>query len=158
MELISLIETNVGYPILIFYAAATVLLTFAFTQKLGVILAFIYGVSLCSAVSCVWEVPLFFSANAFGDSFLVGFMYLAPLIMFKLAFKPKYNFSGIAGDAVLFILIPFAYAFSAPMNIPDFWINLGNYSSFQYLTTFIPRTAALIGLADLLNPVGVRSV
>jgi hypothetical protein len=139
---LSLIALNVGWPVIVFYGFAVVVTSIYYMDFRHSVL---YATAVMSAVSCIWEIPMFVRSFDFGSSFQVGFFYLIPLVIMLGVFgvKPSLKPFWLLG---VMVAVDVAYAALGPTR------NLGVYTSPEYLTTFIPRGFTAYSLARVLRP------
>lgn len=153
--LITAIDSNLGWPIIVFYSVVGILLWIHYKPKFGLWLGMAYAGAVVSANSCIWEFPMFIRRLQFNFDFWVGFATLIPLIYAVWEFKIKIKPTAYWPAAVaLWAVVEVIYLYIAPMTIGNFFIdvNIYNLGSCAYMSTFIPRSVSIVILWKLLEP------
>lgn len=148
----NIIEINIGYPIIFFYAISLLTLTMLYGSKLKLFYSFIFSMTIISFCSSLWELPtMIVNQNLFNaGSFTTGLAYFIPLPLFLLVYNIKINWNSTSFWLIIISLfVSIVYSLILP---PILQAQLGQYYSLGYLTTFIPRTLSLIAIAYLCYP------
>lgn len=145
-----MIESNIGYPIIIFYAASAIMLTILYRKKLKLFFALLYTLTVIAFNSSLWELPMMISGPMNQGGFFTGLIYFIPLPLFMIFYNVRFNYNIKKIFLMLFAIITsLLFGHFYP---PSLYYQLGQYYSFGYLTTFIPRTISLVAISYLCIP------
>lgn len=150
MEATTIIESNIGYPIIIFYTITLLTITLLYQKKLKFFFSLLFVSTIIAFNSSLWELPIMLTGPMNQGGFITGLAYLIPMPLFILVYNIKLDYN--TKKVVLLITaitVSLLYGYLYPHSL---YYQLGQYYSLGYLTTFIPRTLSLISLTYLCYP------
>lgn len=146
----SLIESNIGYPIIVFYAISAIIIVRFLRKKLKLFFAGLYTVGLLAFNSSLWELPMMLTGPFDMNNFVTGLVYFVPLPLVIVAYNLRIAY---APRTLLLVCVSIiASALYGVFYPASAYAQLGDYYSIGYFTTFIPRTLCLVSLAYLFYP------
>ena len=145
-----MIESNVGYPIIIFYLMALLILSILYHKKLKLFFSIIFSLTVISFNTSLWELPIMLTGPINISSFTTGLVYFIPLPIFALIYNIRFTFNKKSISLLILSLsTSILYGLLLPQSL---YAQIGQYYSLGYLTTFIPRIVSLITVTYLFYP------
>jgi len=79
-----MIESNIGYPIIIFYVMALLILSILYHKKLKLFFSIIFSLTVISFNTSLWELPMMLTGPMNVGGFITGLIYFVPLPLFTI--------------------------------------------------------------------------